>query len=135
VGLTVIAKGLSPEKSYDCGYITYGNFLMSLIREVYGERCYDSFKKSLISGKPFTAEEEAHWNFVCDDDLEVWIWHSDCDGKFTPDECRRIYKAIKDVHMDLQGHNYGDMKPYNMLERWKEMFLHCARRRVNLYFT
>jgi len=38
-------------------------------------------------------------------------------------------------HMDMQGHNYHVMKPYNMLEHWKNIFLHCARRRVNLCYS
>lgn len=67
-------------------------------------------------------------------DLDLFLFHSDCDGKFTWMECRRVYNAIKDLRMDMQGHNYGVMKPYNMLEHWKNIFLHCAKRRVNLYY-
>lgn len=134
MGLTATAKGLTSETGYDCGYITYGNFIMELIKTAYGERCYNAFRTSLFSGKPFTDAQDEHWNSVCNDDLDIWIWHSDCDGKYTPQECRKIYNAIKDMKMDIVGHNYGVMKTYNMLEHWKYIFKHCAEKRVTLYF-
>lgn len=133
LGLTVRIKGY--EGAYDCGYITYGNFIMRLIKEAYGERCYKAFWDSLTNNRPFTDLDEKVWAEHQIDDLELWIWHSDCDGKFTPKECRKIYNAIKDLEIpDFYAHNYGDMKPYNMLERWKDMFLYCAKHRVNMYF-
>lgn len=134
MGLTVRIKGFNG--AYDCGYITYGNFIMRLIKEAYGNVCLEMFQRSLYTGKPFTDLDEKEWAKHQNDDLDLWIWHSDCDGKFTPSECRRIYNAIKDMHIpDFYAHNYGDMQQYNMLGRWKEMFRHCARRRVNMYFT
>ena len=94
MGLTIKIKGY--EGAYDCGYITYGNFIMRLIKEAYGDVCYEIFQRSLFSGRPFTELDEIEWAKHQNDDLELWIWHSDCDGKFTPQECRRIYNAIKD---------------------------------------
>lgn len=135
MGLDVSAKGLTAETGFSCGYITYGNFIMEVIKVAYGEKCYDIFRYNLICGKPFTKEEEAYWNSVCNDDLDILIFHSDCDGKFTPAECRKIYNAMKDLHSDMQGHNYGVMKSYNMFEHWKDIFKHCADRRVNLYYS
>lgn len=74
------------------------------------------------------------WGGQCNDDLDILIFHSDCGGKFTPQECRKIYNAMKNLTSDLEGHNYGVMKPYNMFEHWKAIFKHCADRRVNLYY-
>lgn len=134
MGLTVKIKGY--EDAYDCGYITYGNFIMRLIKEAYGEQCHEIFRRSLFTSKPFTELDEKTWAEHQNDDLELWIWHSDCEGKFTPKECRRIYNAIKDLTIpDFFAHNYGTMEQYNMLERWKDMFLYCAKHRVNMYFT
>ena len=133
LGLTVQIKGYSG--AYDCGYITYGNFMMELIKTAYGRECYEIFQRSLITSKPFTDEDEKVWEAHKNDDLELWIWHSDCDGKFSYQECRKIYNAIKDLEMqNFFAHDYGDMKQYNMLERWKDMFHYCAKRRVNMYF-
>lgn len=40
MGLNARAKGLTAETEFNCGYITYGNFIMELIRTAYGEKCY-----------------------------------------------------------------------------------------------
>lgn len=135
MGLTVSAKGLDGKTGFDCGYITYGNFILELIKVAYGEKCHQIFRNSMRSGKPFTDDEEAYWNSVCNDDLDLLIFHNDCDGKFTPQECRKIYNAMKDLKSDMMGHNYGVMEPYNMFEHWKAIFKHCADRRVNLYYA
>lgn len=135
MGLTTRAKGLDEKTGFDCGYITYGAFIMELIKVAYGEKCYEIYKRSLFSGEPFTDEEEEYWNCHCNDDLDLLIFHSDCDGKFTPQECRKIYNAMKDLKSDMIGHNYIVMEQYNMFEHWKAIFKHCADRRVNLYYS
>ena len=135
MGLCASAKGLTDETGFHCGYRTYGRFIMELVKVAYGEKCFNIFMASLISGKPFSNEDEAFWNSHCNDDLDLLIWHGDCNGKFTPSECRKIYNAIKNLKSDMIGRNYGVMKPYNMFERWKAIFKHCADRRVNLFFS
>lgn len=82
MGLTTIAKGLPEEISFDYSYITYGNFIMQLIKTAYGERCYEMFRDSLIHQRPFSDEEGAWWNTHCNDDLDILICTSDCDGSF-----------------------------------------------------
>lgn len=135
MGLDVKAKGLTAETGFSCGYITYGNFILELIKVAYGEECYNIFRNSMLYGTTFTEEDAELWNEKCNDDLDILIFHSDCDGKFTPKECRKIYNAMKDLYSDMQGHNYGVMKSYNMFEHWKAIFKYCADRRVNLYYT
>lgn len=134
MGLTVKAKCLSAEETFDCGYITYGNFIMELIKVAYGERCYNAHRQAVFSGKPLSEEDEKYWNSVCNDDLDMLIFHSDCDGKFTWQECKRIYLAMKDLKSDMQGHNYGVMKFYNMFEHWKNMFYQCWKHRNTMYY-
>lgn len=135
MGLTAHAKGLTDETGFDCGYITYGTFIMELIKVAYGEKMYNIFRNRLLSREPFAEKEIEYWNTHCNDDLDLLIFHSDCEGKFTPQECKKIYNAMKDLKSDMQGHNYGVMKPYNMFEHWKAIFKHCAERRVNLYYS
>lgn len=133
MGLCATAKGLNAETGFDCGYLTYGKFLENLAY-AYNKEIGEMFSYMLRGGK-LSEEQVSRWDEICNDDLDILLFHSDCDGKFTPQECRRIYNAIKDLHMDMQGHNYIVMKPYNMLEHWKNIFLHCAKRRVNLYYS
>lgn len=134
MGLCATAKGLTGETEFYCGYLTYGSFLKKLAETAYGKEMghiYERFHDSSLLEK----DDFSNWNKNCNDDLDLLLFHSDCDGKFTWKECRKIYNAIKDLHMDMMGHNYGVMKPYNMLEHWKNIFLHCAKRRVNLYYS
>lgn len=136
MGLYVTATGLTQETCFDCGYLSYDNFLCKLATVAYGEEMgelYRKFTHTDYFGTP-TQEEIEFWNSNCNDDLDMFLFHSDCDGKFTPKECRKIYKALKPLKMDLIGHNYIVMQPYNMLEHWKDIFKHCADRRVNLYY-
>lgn len=134
MGLTVYAKGMV--NTYDCGYITFGNFRMKLA-ETYDEELGALYRKWLFDG--LDDDELKRINEIIPQGLCIFLTHSDCDGKLTPKECRLIYQDIKDLKMDMLGHNYGfdPKKPiptYNMLERWKEMFQHCYKRRVNMYF-
>ena len=132
MGLTVEAKGLSD--SFDCGYIAYYHFIKELVEKAYGEKMGFMFTNAIEFHHNFSEEETKYWNEHCNDDLDILIFHSDCDGKFTPQECRKIYNAMKDLKSDMIGHNYGEMTPYNMFERWKSIFKYCADRRVNLYY-
>lgn len=136
MGLTVCAKGLGCEDTYDCEYITFGHFQMALAKAYNAEfgELYEKWYKSGLGIAKFTEADGKRWNEICNDDLDIFLGHSDCDGKFTPQECKKIYEAIKDLKIDMQGHNYGVMEPYNMLEQWKRIFQHCYKRKVNLYF-
>lgn len=150
MGLTVYATGLNYTDSYDCGYITFAAFrreLASTANKKLG-LLYDKWITPTYAGGGLTDEELKEFNklFENKQGLACFLAHSDCDGKFTPKECKMIFDDIKDLKMDMQGHNYGDtlldiktgevkMKTYNMLEQWKNMFKHCAKRRVNLYFS
>lgn len=134
MGLYATAKGLTDETCFNCGYITYGNFILNLVKAAYDDKCYEMYEDCLMSRRGFSQSEVEYWNAHCNDDLDILIWHSDCNGKFTPKECRKIYNALKNLKMDMEGHNYLIMEPYNMLEHWKNIFKHCADRRVNLYY-
>jgi len=88
------------------------------------------------------AAEEMYTAFP--EGLRMFLFAPDCDAVIRPRECRIIYDDIKDMHLDMPGHNYGDYEvkdgvtvfhQYNMLERWKSMFRYCATKRVNMYFT
>lgn len=135
MGLCARAKGLTDETGFDCGYLTYGTFILELIKVAYGQQCHNIFKRNMLRGAPFSDAEAEYWNAHCNDDLDILIFHSDCGDKFTPQECRKIYNAMKDLKSGMMGHNYHVMKPYNMFEHWKAIFKHCADCRVNLYYS
>lgn len=84
--------------------------------------------------KGLTKEEIEEWNKLCNNDLDIFLFHSDCEGKFTPQECRKIYNVMKNLKVEMSGHNYIEMKQYNMHEHWLHIFKQCYKKRVNLYF-
>ena len=133
MGLCAHAKGLTDETEFNCGYLTYRNFIRELIKIAYDEKCCQIFDK--LGHDKLSDSDITYWNEHCNDDLDILIWHSDCSGKFIPQECRKIYNAIKDLKSNMQGHNYGVMRSYNMLEHWKNIFKHCVEKRVNLYYS
>lgn len=135
MGLTISIKGY--KGAYDCGYITYGNFLMELCKAYYPPEMSKLYCAQFLDydhKDGLTEEESKYWNAHCNDDIDLLLWHSMCEGKLTPKECRKIYEQIKNLHSDMQGHNYGEMVPYNMFEKWKDMLLFCAQHRVNMNF-
>lgn len=133
MGLTIRAKGLT--ENYDCGYLTHGHFCVRLAYAAYGEKMGSIYEGLVFQRKKMSSEELDYWNTHCDDRLDLFLFHSDCDGKLSPKECRAIYKSIENLSIPMVVHNYHVLdKPYNLLERWKTMLKHCATRRVNLYF-
>lgn len=132
MGLYAYAKGLSKEECYDCGYITFGVYRQE-VAEAFNKRIGELYKK-YYRDIELTKEEINEWNKLCNNDLDLFLFHSDCEGKFTPQECKKIYNVIKDLKIEMSGHNYGIMKQYNMHEHWLYIFKHCYTRRVNLYF-
>lgn len=104
MGLCARAKGLTNETGFDCGYLTYGTFILELIKVAYGQECHNIFKRNMLRSAPFSDAEVEYWNAHCNDDLDILIFHSDCGGQFTPQECRKIYNAMKDLKSDMMGH-------------------------------
>ena len=131
MGLDISVTGLSYKETYHCGYITF-NLYRKKIASAYNQRLGDLYEKSFK--EDLTDEEIEEWNKLCNDDLDIFLWHSDCDGKFTPQECKKIYNVLKDLKIEMTGHNYVDMNYYNMHHLWLNMLKHCYKRRVNMYF-
>ena len=131
MGLTIQIKGM--KDTYDCGYHTFAMFRRALAK-AYNPEMGELYDRWLSIPQTISDDDIARYYELSNPDLDVFLFHSDCDGKLTPKECRGIYNAIKDLEMSMPGHNYVDMVPYNMLERWKEMFKFCASHRVNMWF-
>lgn len=126
MGLDVEAKGMP---RFSLAYSTYHMMRRLIIREVYDDKCEEIFLKDYASD-----EDVKYWNSVCDDDLDLFLLHSDCDGKFTPKECKRILKALEPIHIDMDGWGFNRTEKCNMLDQWKRMFKHCIKKRVNMYY-
>ena len=126
MGLDVEVKGMTREETYHGGYVRF-NIYRKEIASAYDEQLGELYSKTFYSH--LTAEEIEEWDNICNDDLDLFLWHSDCDGKFTPQECKKIYNAIKDLKIDMKKGEF-----YNMHKLWLNMFKHCYKKRVNMYF-
>lgn len=127
MGLDIRIKGMSYEETYHCGYITFGNYRME-VAKAYNEEfgtLYEKEYKSFYKGK-LTEEEINRWNEICNDDLDLFLNHSDCEGKLTWQECKKIYNAMKDLDVKM---NY-----YDMHQKWLNMFKFCWKHRVTMWF-
>lgn len=141
MGLDTFATGLSHDDNFHGSYGRYSAFIEELINHVYGTKCREIFRRGLCDGfcdgkyiGPLTEEDMSIWNSQSNDDLNILIYHPDDSGQFSPDECRKIYNAIKDIQFDLDTTTYSGKSVCETLEKFKKIFRHCARRRVNLYY-
>jgi hypothetical protein len=125
MGLYAKAKGLSDIECYNGGYIRFGMY-RKCVAKAFNERLSELYEKT-YQGIELTNEEIEEYNKLCNDDLDIFLMHSDCDDKITPDECKKIYNVIKDLKVDINQNN--------MHEKWLNIFKHCYEKRVNLYFS
>ena len=127
MGLDIHIKGLEREDTYHCGYITF-NLYRKNVASAYNERLGELYKKTFKD--ELQPEEIKEWNNLCNDDLDIFLWHSDCDGKLTPEECKKIYNELKKLNVkDLP---YSDK--WTMQELWLNMLQFCYKHRVNMWF-
>lgn len=135
MGLDTRAKGMPYDMGYHGSYSGYYRFLKAAAH-AWNEEFGQLFDKWTASFGPGLSQADvARWNEICNDDLDILLNHSDCEGKFTPKECRKIYNVLKNLKSEDLGHNYTTMTQFNLIEHWAQIFKYCADRRVNLYFT
>ena len=113
MGLDINIKGLEREDTYHGGYIRFGNYKMEVAK---------AFNKTL--GKTYEK------SYLTPNYLDIFLWHSDCDGKLTPEECKKIYNELK--KLKIKDLPYSDK--WTMQELWLNMLKHCYKHRVNMYF-
>ena len=126
MSLDVEVKGL-PRHNY--GYGQFNQFRGEIVKAVYGLDLYEIWKKKFADD-----DDVKRWNEKCNDDLDLFILHSDCDGKLTVSECRKVRNAMKSVEEKI---NKSDMSKEHkqMVNEWYCMFAFCARNRVIMKFN
>lgn len=129
MGLSLVAKGY--EKDFDIGYIGYG-LLMRSIASSYNVEFGEIFAKQYsYPFKEYTQEEIDRWNEICDDDLDILLNHSDCDGKLTYKECRKIIKSLDKIDFNSKIlRNDTRLRYYEL----KDIIRYCAKNRKTLWF-
>lgn len=130
MGLDISIKGLETEDTYHGGYIKFGNYRMEVAR-AFNKTLGEIYEKSYLTHNyEFTKGEIEQWNYLCNDDLDIFLWHSDCDGKLTPQECKKIYNELKKLNVKEVYYS----NKYTMHQLWLNMLKFCYKHRVNMWF-
>lgn len=128
MGLDLFAKGI---KNIGIGYSRFNFYREQIARIINNEMgdIYSNQTLAVICDKPISQTELNRWNELSNDELNLFFYHSDCEGKFTPKECRIVYNILKDLSVENCEEWVKDFH-----KKWLEVLLHCYKRRVNLYF-
>ena len=130
MGLDISIKGLEREDTYHGGYMRFANYRIE-VAKVFNKILGEIYEKPYLTPNyEFTDDEIEQWNNLCNDDLDIFLWHSDCDGKLTPEECRKVYNELK--KLKIEDITYSDK--WTMHQLWLNMFKYCYEHRVNMYF-
>ena len=125
MGLALVATGFNKDM-----HIGYGGFsgVRCRIAKAYSEKHGKLYEEMLRSFRGLADDFNDRWNDGCNDDLDILLWHSDCDGKLTYQECGKIYNVLKTLDVE-------DAKDEeSFYNDFVEMLQHCHKRRVNMYF-
>lgn len=128
MGLDISIKGLERKDTYHGGYIRF-NVYRKEVANAYNKRLGELYEKTFR--KDLQPEEIEEWNLLCNDDLDIFLWHSDCDGKLTPEECKKIYNELN--KLKIKDLPYSDK--WTMQELWLNMLQFCYKHRVNMWFS
>lgn len=124
MGLDVYIKGLSSKDLFSGGYIYYCAYRKE-IAYAYNTRLGELFKQSIA--RNLNKREIKEWNKISNEDLDLFLWHSDCDGMFTPKECKRIYNILKKIKLK-------DKYFSNNHTLWLKMFKFCYLNNVSMIY-
>lgn len=127
MGLDISIKGLERKDTYHGGYIRF-NVYRKEVANAYNKRLGELYEKTFR--KDLQPEEIEEWNLLCNDDLDIFLWHSDCDGKLTPEECKKIYNELN--KLKIKDLSYSGK--WTMQELWLNMLQFCYKHRVNMWF-
>lgn len=99
-------------------YITFG-LLRQCVAYSYNQEMgllYRKWYNTSITGG-LTQQEVDRYNELNNSDLDILLLHSDCDGRLTRKECKKIYNVIKDIKFDL----FPNWEREDLYERFEEL--------------
>lgn len=131
MGLDLRADGY-PKEGLHIGYIGFG-VIRRQIAKSYNERLGEIYEKPYKNWDfSYSQEEIEEYNSLCDDDLDILLNHSDCEGRMKYHECRKVIRALDRIEFKYPDDWRQDWKEkYYIL---KDMIRYCAKNRKRLYF-
>lgn len=126
MGLALMCKG------HDTLHIGYGGFSIfrKQIAQAYSEKHGSLYSDMLMNlRKPLPDNFNEMWNDGCDDNLDILLWHSDCDGRLTPQESRMILNSLKKLTINFEDEYYE-----TFYKNFLSLLEHSKKRRVIIFF-
>lgn len=127
MGLTIFIDG---QIRFEVLYSRYSQFIQELVEKAYGSECLKIYRD--IYERPMTSAEADFWNTRCNDDLDILIQHPDNWGDISPENCQKIYEALKPYHLNALCRYRNQY--VNVCEQWKEMLLYCAQNNAKMEY-
>lgn len=113
MGLTLTNKN----KDFNIGYISFG-IMRKEIAKAFDTKTGEMYERLLMMKYPTKGENE-YLDRVLPKYLDLFLFHSDCDGKLSANEVKGIYKELSKLKVVFENENLE--KKYNeMLELFKE---------------
>ena len=135
MGLDIYIKGYPREKAHHASYGLFNRYREDL-SAVLGERYQTLYRKHEYTNDEiqeiYDIENKAIDTLGIElvSGLTIFLWHSDCDGKLTPKQCKMCYDAIKDLPCSVFYYT-GDKKMHDV---WLPMLKYCYQHRVTMWF-
>lgn len=135
MGMFLTAKGM---KSYEFTYIQNSMFLVKLA-ETFDERYGEIVSWWIYSNEQTTEELESEILKITkgrerqEEGLSILIKHSDVEGYLEPEECKKIYEAIKNMHIPKEKDTENKGFEY-MLDCWRYMTKYCSEHKQRLEY-
>ena len=116
---------------YNIGYSHFFFFRKMVVKNIYGHDLYKIYTKL----EPWTDKDIEIWNSKCDDDLDIFLTHSDCGGQFSVAECKKVRDAMKKYSKKIDALDDEDNRYMKeQYKIWFLMFSYCVRHRVIMRF-
>jgi hypothetical protein len=142
MGLYISAGEAYEDKDVSIGYIGY-SMLRKMVVKAYDEhlgKLYDEWFKLTISPRDWLTPYvdlrierlTNELNEKLPQGLNIFVSHSDCDGTFSPQECREVYAVLKGLELKCE-----DERDEMLNRKFKgivELFRLCSEKEIELKY-
>lgn len=118
------------DEQINVGYLSF-SVMREKIAYTYSKKHGDLYNELLRNGTESMPDDfSAKWNEGCDNDLDILLWHSDFEGELSPEECEKIYVALKKLEVKFNDEHFIFL--YDSL---LQMLDYCRKTKVPMIFS
>jgi len=138
MGLDIYIKGMDRKETYHDSYGSF-RYYREAVATAYDKDFGELYKKWYqIPNYNITIEEETDLLFKINNvnlgGLDIFLAHSDDEGKLKPKDCKLIYNAMKDLVFEKENLNFRIECIDEIHQIWLKMLKYCYQKRKTLYF-